>query len=77
MAYRCDSVYPVGVLPVSEPVVCKGLWRRPLRCHGPASECRGYNYDEGKWQDHARTLSSPFQPGSQTVGTTFHMLVSR
>lgn len=38
---------------------------------------RGYNYDEGKWQDHARTLSSPFQPGSQTVGTTFHMLVSR
>ena len=37
---------------------------------------RGYNYDEGKWQDHARTLSSPSQPGSQTVGTTFHMLVS-
>lgn len=37
---------------------------------------RGYNYDEGRWQGHARTLRSPFQPGSQTVGTTFHMLVS-
>ena len=37
---------------------------------------RGYNYDEGRWQGHARTLCSPFQPGSQTVDTTFHMLVS-
>ena len=37
---------------------------------------RGYNYDEGRRQGHARTLCSPFQLGSQTVGTTFHMLVS-